>query len=133
MNRATRATASILGIYAGLLGMVHGINEVLQGNVAPGGIMISAIGPPCQADTVWHACLPAMTLVPSFLVTGALSVLLSLITLVWAAAFVQRKRGGPILVLLAMMMVPVGGGFVPAFIGIIAGIAGAKINLLKTI
>lgn len=46
MKSTMRIAASALGIYAGLLGMEHGVFETLQGNVAPNGIMINAIGVP---------------------------------------------------------------------------------------
>lgn len=120
--------AATLGVYAGLLGTAHGIFEILQGTVATGGVMINAIGAPCQAEAVWHACLPAMTLVPNFLVTGALAVLFSLLTVVWAAFFVGRKRGGLVLILLSITMLLIGGGFIAPFVGLIAGVAGTKIN-----
>ena len=128
MKSATRIAASTLGAYAGLLSVEHGVFETLQGDAAPSGLMISAIGASCQADAVWHACFPAMTLVPSFLVTGVLAIIFSLIALVWAAAFVERKHGGLFLILLSITMLLVGGGFIPTFIGIIAGVARTRIN-----
>jgi len=65
--KSAKVAASILGAYAGLLGVEHGIFETLQGSTAPDGIMINALGAPCEAETVWHACYPALTLVPNFL------------------------------------------------------------------
>jgi len=132
-NRATRITASIVGVYAGLLGAVHGYFEALQGDVAPGGIGINAIGAPCQGDVVWHACLPAVTIVPNFLVTGILAIVLSLIALVWATVFIERKNGGWVLILLSILMLLVGGGFIPTFAGIIAGVAGTRIKSPSTL
>jgi hypothetical protein len=120
--------ASTLGIYAGLLGAAHGYNEIMQGNVTPDGIMISAIGPPCQPEAVAHACWPAMTVVPNFLVTGILAVVLGLITAIWAAGFVYRRVGGPVLILLSILMLLVGGGFIPVFVGVIAGVAAVGIH-----
>ena len=35
MNKATRIAASALGVYAGLLGMAHGLYEVLRGEFRP--------------------------------------------------------------------------------------------------
>jgi hypothetical protein len=90
--------------------------------------MISAIGPPCQPDASWHACFPALTVIPNYLLSGIVAGLLSLSIIIWAVGFVQRKRGGMILLVLSTLLVPVGGGFVPAFIGIIAGIAGTRIH-----
>jgi hypothetical protein len=115
MNNSTRFVASTIGVYAGLLGGVHGYFELLQGDIAPGSIGINAIGAPCQGGVVWHACLPAMTLVPNFLVTGVLAIIISLIIVVWAAVFIQRKNGGLILILLSILMLLVGAGFIPPY------------------
>jgi hypothetical protein len=102
-NRATRVVASTLGILAGLLGLVHGYLETLQGNVALSGIFIFAVGPPCQANRVWRDCFPAMTIIPDFLVTGVLAIIVSLIVILWAAVFVQRKNVGLVLILLSII------------------------------
>lgn len=131
-NCATRITASIVGVHAGLLGAAHGYFEILQGDIAPGGIRINAIGAPCQADVVWHACLPAMTVVPNLLVTGILAIVLSLIALMGAAVFIDRKNGSLVLILLSILMLLVGGGFIATFGGIIAGGAGTRIKAPPT-
>jgi hypothetical protein len=128
MRSATRVVASVFGIYAGLLGATHGVMEMRQGNVTSDGILIQAMGPPCQMSEVWHGCWPAVTLVPSYLVTGVLAVLVSVAVIVWAMFFVQRKHGGLILILLAIMILPVGGGIIPAWIGIIAGAVATRIS-----
>ena len=127
-KNATRITASALGVYAGLLGAVHGYFEMRQGSVAPAGLMISAIGPPCQPEAATHACFPALTLIPNFLITGIVALVIGLVAAIWAGAFVQRKRGGVTLMLLALLMLLVGGGFIPMFIGLMAGFAGTQIN-----
>jgi hypothetical protein len=128
MNSSTRIATSTIGVYAGLLGAVHGYFELLQGNIASNGIGINAIGAPCQGNLVWHACLPAMTIAPNLTTTGALAITFSLIALVWSAVFIQRKNGGLILILLSVLMLLVGAGFVPPFAGIIAGVVGFRIN-----
>jgi hypothetical protein len=128
MRRATRVVASLLGVVAGIAGIGHGYFETLQGNVRPDSLMISSIGPPCEPEKVWNACEPAMTVIPSFLVTGILAIIIGLAVLIWAAAFVQRKNGGVVLILLSIALLLFGGGFFPPLIGIIAGVAGAKIN-----
>ena len=128
MKTATRVTASVLGVYAGLLGIEHGIFEIGQGNKAPLNLMINAIGPPCQPEAVWHACFPALALIPNFLVTGIVAILVSLSILVFGSRFVHRKNGGLVLLLLSLLLLPVGGGFVPAFVGVSAGIAGTRID-----
>jgi hypothetical protein len=128
MKSARHITSAVLGVYAGLLAIQHGVFEILQGPRIPGGVMIQAIGSPCQPEAVWHACYPAMTLIPSLLISGIVAVIAGLIVLTWAAAFVQRKHGGLILVLLSIAMLLVGGGFVPMFIGVVAGAAGSRIH-----
>jgi len=77
-NSATRIVASTAGVLAGLEGIEHGSFETLQGNGTPGSIMISAMGPPCQATRVWNGCEPAMTIMPNFFVTGVLAIIVSL-------------------------------------------------------
>jgi hypothetical protein len=125
---AVRVVALAFGIGAGLLGLLHGYFESLQGSVAPTGLMTSAIGPPCQPATAWHACEPALTVIPNFLVTGLLAMVAAVVVLVWAAAFVQRKHGGAVLLLLIAALFLVGGGFVTLIFGVIAVVAATRID-----
>jgi hypothetical protein len=128
MKSATHIIASTLGIYAGLLGIEHGIFEILQGSETPDGLMINAIGTPCVPDEIWHACFPALKLIPNFLVTGIVTIFVGLSILIWGISFVHRKNGGVVLLLLSLFLLPVGGGFIPVFTGILAGIAGTRID-----
>jgi hypothetical protein len=128
MRKATRVVASLLGAFAGFGGPEHGYFEILQGHVKPDSLIIAAIGPPCDPEKAWNLCEPAMTVIPSFLVTGILATVLGLITMIWAAAFVHRKHGGIVLILLSIALLLVGGGLVPPVIGIIAGVIGTRIN-----
>lgn len=127
-NRTTRVVASTLGILAGLLGLLHGLYETLQGYVAPSGISILAMGPPCQSNRVWHQCFPAVTIIPNFFVTGVLAIIVSLIVILWAAAFVQWKHGGLVLILLSIIQLLVGGGFISPVLCFIAGVVGTRIQ-----
>jgi drug/metabolite transporter (DMT)-like permease len=121
---ATREAASIIGVVAGVIGLIHGYNETLQGNSAPSGIIINAIGPPCEGSS----CLPAMTVIPNFFVTGVLAIILALVVLAWAAVLVRRKNGGAVLILLSVLLLLVGGGFLPPLLGIVAGAIGTRIK-----
>jgi hypothetical protein len=123
---ATSATASIFGALAGLGGLNHGIGETLQGNVAAGGIIVNSwtVGP-IAANMGGE---PAMTLAPSLLVAGILTITLSLAVTVWSVAFVRRKNGGLIQLLLSIAMLLVGGGFAPPVVAILASVAGIKIH-----
>jgi hypothetical protein len=126
MKNATRATVSTMGVIMGLAGIEHGIGEILQGNIAPSGIMF-----PSWPGSAFFRIVggePAMTIVPNLLVTGILAILFSLIFFVWATLFVQRKNGGLVLILLSIVMLLVGGGIFPPIIGIIIGTLGTRIN-----
>lgn len=129
MSNSLRVTVAFLGLYAGLLAVQHGIFTMSQAARAPDGFLINAIGPPCQPETVWHACFPAMTLIPNLLITGIAAVLVGSAMAVWAAAFVGRKRGGFVLAALSLLALLVGGGFVPVFIGMVAAAAGSRLGV----
>jgi hypothetical protein len=132
MRRATRVVASLCGLFAGFGGPEHGYFEILQGNVRPQSLMIASMGPPCDPETVWNLCEPAMTVVPNFLITGILATVFGVITMIWSAAFVQRKHGGLVLMLLAVVLLLVGGGLFPPVIGFIAGVVATRINVPVT-
>jgi len=128
MRKATRIMAAAFGAFAGFGGLEHGYFEILQGNVRPDGLMIASMGPPCVPEEIWNACEPAMTVIPNFLVTGILAMALGPVTMVWAAAFVQRRRGGVILALLSFALLLFGGGIFPPLFGVIGGVFGTRIN-----
>jgi hypothetical protein len=126
MKSATRVLISTFGGLVGLIGIEHGIGEILQGNTVPGGIMILS-----WPDSAFFSVLggePAMTVVPNLLVTGILAILVSLVYLAWATLFVQRKHGGLVLILLAIPMLLFGGGIFPPVLGILIGAAAAHVN-----
>lgn len=133
MRKASRTTASVLGLFAGGASIEHGIYEILRGNVRPDGLMINSMGPPCQPEAVWHRCEPAMTILPSFLITGILAVAIGAFFILWSLAFVQRKRGGLVLILSSIPMLLFGGGIFPPLIGIVAGGVGTRINRIPAL
>lgn len=71
--------------------------------------MIAAMGPLCVPEEVWHACEPAMTILPNYLVTGILATILGIVTMIWAAGFVYKKRGWLVLLLLCLALLLFGG------------------------
>jgi len=128
MRKATRIIAASFGILAGFGGLEHGYFEMLQGNVRPESIMVASMGAPCVPEEIWNACEPAMTIIPNFLITGILAMVLGVVTMVWAGVFVQRQQGGTILALLSFGLLLFGGGIFPPVIGIIGGVVGTRIN-----
>ena len=129
MRKATRIVAMVLGILAGIAGLEHGFFETLQGNTRPAGLMFASWGPQvCDPARVWHACEPAMSLLPNFLITGIITLVLSLAILVWSVFFIQRKHGGLVLLLLSIVQLLLGGGFFPPLIGLVGSAAGMAIR-----
>jgi hypothetical protein len=128
MRKATKTVAMWLGIAAGIAGLEHGYYEILQGSTRPESLMIVSMGPPCVPEEIWNTCEPAMTVIPNFLMTGILTVMIGLVTIVWSVAFIQRKHGGLGLMLLSMGLLLFGGGLFPPLIGLIGGAAGTQIN-----
>jgi len=123
---ATRVTASTLGAIVGLAGMEHGFLEMLQGNATTNGLVIDAIGP---AQKLWPgATEPALTIIPNFFVSGILAMIVGFLVTIWAVAFVQRKHGALILLLLSIMLFLVGGGSPPIFLGVVASAVATRIN-----
>jgi hypothetical protein len=116
-NQATRITVSTFGVLAGLIGILHGCFEMLQGNVATTGILIDAIGP---ANPWWHGGpAPALTLIPIFFGTGIFAVISSLMVILWVTVFIERKNSGLILFLLSLVQLFVGGGVAQIMLAIL--------------
>jgi len=77
-------------------------------------------------DTAAFAILagePALTVLPNLVFSGVLTVITALVLAIWSVAFVQRRGGGLVLILLSMALLLVG-GLAPPLVGLILGIAG---------
>lgn len=116
---ATRVIATTLGVIFGLSGFNHGFFEFLQGNTPTGGLIIQAIGP---AQRFWElGTEEAFTILPNFLVSGILSMLVGLAIVVWSLGFIQTKHGRTVFLGLFVLLFLVGGGigqlafFIPAW------------------
>ncbi len=126
-KNATRVNVSTFGVILGIAGIEHGIGEILQGNIAPSGIMIES-----WPNSDLYEILsgePAMTIIPNLLVTGVLAIIMSLILIIWAVKFIQTKHGGTGLIFLSFVFLLVGGGVAgPLLIGITVGLVATRIN-----
>ena len=125
-NRATKRIAAMFGVLVGLAGIDHGFFEILQGNVAPESIMIAAIGP---AQRFWeYGTETALTLIPNFLISGILAVILGLTIVIWAGWFLHRRFAAAVLLLLVIALFLVGGGFAPIFMSLLASLIASRID-----
>ncbi|MBE0697816.1 MAG: hypothetical protein IH586_12915 [Anaerolineaceae bacterium] len=126
MKSATSIQISTFGGLVGLIGIEHGLGEILQGNQVPDGLLF-----PSWPGSPFFRVLggePALTIIPNLLITGILATLVSLIYLVWAILFVQRKHGGLVLIMLTIPMLLVGGGIFPPLLGFLIGVAATRIH-----
>jgi len=126
VRSATQTVASTFGVIVGLAGLEHGIGEILQGRGAPPGILFES-WPDAELLRVM-AGEPAMSLLPDLLLSGILTVLLSVATIVWSIAFVGRKHGGLVLMALSTLLLLVGGGIAPPLMGLMVGGAATRIG-----
>jgi len=130
MRSKKRTAALALGIYAGILGTIHGVFQLAQGSSEISGMLIQAIGAPCNPEQVWHACLPALTFAETYRSSGILAIAFSLYAL-YIILFPNPRR--PLAMFLpAVMMLLLGAGFVPAFLAALSGVAMALESRGKT-
>lgn len=126
MNHATRRIVAVLGVMLGISGFNHGFFEALQGNTSTDGLIIQAIG---DAQQMWlHGTEEAFTVVPNLLLTGILSMLVSLVIIIWSVGFVHRKHGSTIFILLFLLLFLVGGGIGQVVFFIPTWLASTRIN-----
>ncbi len=126
MNKATTTLFLTLGILAGIMGIEHGIGEVLEGYRPTESIFI--LSWPTSTFFEIMAGEPAMTLVPNYLVTGLLAILFSSIFLVVLVKPGLNRKGITILFALLILMLLAGGGFGPPLLGMIAVLIASKRN-----
>jgi hypothetical protein len=116
---ATRVIATTIGVVLGLFsGVNHGIFEFLQGNTPTNSLVINAIG---EVQRFWpEGTEPAFTLVPNFMVTGVLSMIVGVAIAIWSIWFLPTKHGRTVFLGLFILLFLVGGGigqvffFIPA-------------------
>jgi len=116
---ATRIIVTTIGVIFGIAGFNHGFFEFLQGNTPTDGLIIQAIG---EAHRFWPlGTEEAFTIVPNFLISGILSMVLGLTIVVWSLGFIHTRHGRTVFLALFILLFLVGGGigqvafFLPAW------------------
>jgi hypothetical protein len=122
---AASATATVFGVLAGLGGITHGVGEVLQGSVPVDGLAIDSWTSGPIATNMGGE--PGITVLPSALSAGALTLVFSTAVAAWSIAGVRSRHGGLVLILLSTGMLLSGGGIGPPVMGVLAGVAGLGI------
>lgn len=117
---ATRIVATTIGVFFGLFsGINHGFFELLQGNTPTNGPFIHAIG---EAQRFWPlGTEDAFTILPTFFITGIVSIIVGLAIVIWSLWFLPTKHGTTVFLGLFILSFLVGGGigqigfFLPAW------------------
>ena len=107
---AVRIVVMAFGLLCGFTGVIAGVFEILQGNNAIDSLRISTVG---EAYTMWqHNTYMAFTFIPNYLLTGIITSLISLLVIIWSIFFIQKRFGGLVFILLSILQLFTGGGFV---------------------
>ncbi|MFX1281722.1 MAG: hypothetical protein ACFFA3_20390 [Promethearchaeota archaeon] len=123
---ATRLVVSSFGVIGGFISIEHGVFETLQGNIPTNGIIINAIAP---GHWYWkEGGELAMTIIPNFLITGIVAIIIGIMVIIWSIRFVQGKYGALGLFTLTILTLLFGGGIAFFIIGIIISIIATQIN-----
>jgi len=126
MKNAVKTTVTFFGTLMGLAGIEHGIGEILQGNVAPTGIMILS-----WPDSGFFSSVsgePALTVIPDLFITGILAILFSTAFIVCALFFAERKGSSTALILLSIAMLLAGSGIIPPILAFSIGLLATRLN-----
>lgn len=116
---AIRVIATTVGVIFGLSGFNHGFFEFLQGNKPTDGLVIQAIG---DGQRFWSlGTEEAFTIIPNFMISGLLSMIVGLAIVVWSLWFLKSRSGPTVFLILFVILFLVGGGigqvafFIPAW------------------
>ena len=116
---ATRVVATTVGVIFGFSGINHGFFEFLQGNTPTENFVIQAIG---EAQRFWVlGTEEAFTILPTFQLSGLLSMIVGLTIIIWSLCFLPTRHGRTVFLGLFILLFLVGGGigqvafFIPAW------------------
>jgi hypothetical protein len=99
---ATRVIVTTIGVIFGFAGFNHGFFEFLQGNTPTDGLIIQAIG---EAQRFWVlGTEEAFTIIPNFLISGLLSMVLGLTIVIWSLRFIQTTYGRTVFLVLFILL-----------------------------
>ncbi len=107
-NRSIQTIVATIGVIFGISGICHGFFETLQGNTATNGYIIYAIG---ETNRMWlHGNEPAFTIIPNFLITGIVAMMVGVAIIIWSVGFMHKKHASVIFLSLFILLFLVGGG-----------------------
>ena len=113
---AAGTMASVFGVLAGLSNIQFGFIEAVKGNIRPDNFMFKLYNQ------------PALTVIPSYLLTGILGIGFSILFIIWSIGFVKRENGGVVMILIAVLQMLFGASLIRISQEIIFGVIGTRIN-----
>ena len=111
---STRLWLIVFGILDGSAGAVHGFYETLRGYTTTGRFYLENFG--------------AFSVIPNYLITGMIVILVALSITLWTIVFIHKKNGPIVLLVLTILLFFVGGGVAQFFFGLIAWVVSTRIN-----
>ena len=114
LNGATRLVVTVIGLWLSLTGCIHGIREILHGATAPGSFLSAQVG--------------AFILLPTYLASGIVTVVVSLMLASWTVGFIHTKRGPIVFLGISILLVLSGGGIAQILVFLIAWAISTRIN-----
>jgi hypothetical protein len=122
MRSPVSMLASALGLTGALTGLAYGAFQILQGPALPQELLINSMGAPCVPAESWNACGPAITILPSFMLSGILTMAVSLGMLAWSLFFIERSGAGRVLMVLSGLLLLFGGGLITPIVAFVGGL-----------
>ena len=117
MKNHTHFSTTTFNIILAIAGIEHGVGEILQGDKAPPSLVFQS-WPNSELYEIVNG-EPAMSIIPNLLITGILTIIVSLLLIVWSVKYIQTDHGATGVLLLSILMLLVGGGLAgPFLIGI---------------
>ena len=105
-----RLVVASFAVLCGVTGVMAGCFEIGQGNMETEGFVITTID--SEHTYAGELTYFAVTVIPNLVITGVASIIASIITVIWAVFFVQRRHGPLILLGLFVGQTLVGGGWI---------------------
>jgi hypothetical protein len=124
MTYARNVVAAASGVVFAAAGIEHGVGEILQGSVSPPSLVF-----PSWPNSDFLRILsgePAMSILTDLRATGMITVLVSLLTIVWSFLLLPRERSALVQIALYLVLLLFGGGLAPPVMGIILAAVAAR-------
>lgn len=126
MKSASRTLISTFGAYIGVMGIEHGIGELLQGfEKAPGVIFPSWPDSPFFAI---QAGEPSFSVIPIMMITGVLASLFSFAFIVMALFYPDKKFSTKFMLSLSILMFLCGSGIFPPVLAVMISLMAGRLH-----